>query len=219
MAREALGDNYYRSADDIIGNYVNIDTAIPQGSLFYTGAVVSANELPDAALLEQKEGETLYYLTVNMLSSFSNSILPGRFIDIYMSTRENDKALVGKLLKNVKVLQVKTSDGQNVFENSEESRTPYVIMFSLPESQHLLLRKITAINNYSISAEGSGFSRIEVIPIPTTAYAKDEGEQVEPEIASDYLENYILDLAATIPENENNVDFVPSNSTSKSETE
>ncbi len=219
VPKNALGGDYYGNEAYVIGQYVNIDTTIPKGSLFYRGAIVTADELPDEALLNVKEGETLYYLTVNMLTSYTNSIIPNRYIDIYISTKEDGKALVGKLLKNVKVLQVKTSDGQNVFENSEESRTPYVIMFSLPESQHLLLRKITAINNYSISAEGSGFSRIEVIPIPTTAYAKDEGEQVEPEIASDYLENYILDLAATIPENENNVDFVPSNSTSKSETE
>lgn len=87
------------------------------------------------------EGETLYYLTVNMLTSYTNSILPGNYIDIYLSTKENNKALVGKILENVKILAVKTSDGKNVFENSDESRTPYVIIFALPEEQHLLLRK------------------------------------------------------------------------------
>jgi hypothetical protein len=209
MPKSALGGDYYGNEAYVIGQYVNIDTTIPKGSLFYRGSVVTAEELPDEALLNVKEGETLYYLTVNMLTSYTNSIIPNRYIDIYISTREGDKALVGKLLKNVKVLQVKTADGLNVFENSEESRTPYVIMFSLPESLHLLMRKIDAINNYSISADDSGFARLDVIPIPTTAYAKDEGEDFEPEVASDYLENYILNLAASIPENEKNVDFVP----------
>ena len=211
VPKNALGGDYYGNEAYVIGQYVNIDTTIPKGSLFYRGAIVTADELPDEALLNVKEGETLYYLTVNMLTSYTNSIVPNRYIDIYISTKENDKALVGKLLKNVKVLQVKTSDGLNVFENSEESRTPYVILFALPESQHLLLRKINAINNYSISSEDSGFSRIEVIPIPTTAYAKDEGEQAEPEIASEYLRDYILDLAATIPEDQSNLDFIQNN--------
>lgn len=208
IPRGALGGDYYSSASDIVGKYVNVDTTVPTGSLFYKEAIVPASDLPDEALLNVKEGETLYYLTVNMLTSYTNSILPNRYIDIYISTKENGKALVGKLIKNVKVLQVKTADGQNVFENSEESRTPYVIMFSLPESQHLLLRQITAINNYSIASENSGFSRIEIIPIPTTAYFKDGDEDVKPEIASEYLREMISSLAEEVPDSTDNLDFL-----------
>lgn len=208
IPRGALGGEYYSSANDIVGKYVNVDTTVPTGSLFYKEAIVEATELPDEALLNVKEGETLYYLTVNMLTSYTNSILPNRYIDIYISTKENGKALVGKLIRNVKVLQVKTADGRNVFENSEESRTPYVIMFSLPESQHLLLRQITAINNYSIASENSGFSRIEIIPIPTTAYFKDGDEDVKPEIASEYLREMISALAEEVPDSTDDLDFL-----------
>lgn len=204
----ALGGDYYYNTSDIVGKYVNVDTTVPTGSLFYKEAIVPASDLPDEALLNVKEGETLYYLTVNMLTSYTNSILPNRYIDIYISTKENGKALVGKLIRNVKVLQVKTADGRNVFENSEESRTPYVIMFSLPESQHLLLRQITAINNFSIASENSGFSRIEIIPIPTTAYFKDGDEDVKPEIASEYLKELISSLAEEVPDSTDNLDFL-----------
>ena len=101
-----------------------------------------------------------------MLTSYTNSILPGNYIDIYLSTKETDKALVGKLLENVKILAVKTSEGLNVFEDSTDARTPHVIIFSLPEEYHLLLRKINAINSYSIASAESKFSRIEIIPVP-----------------------------------------------------
>lgn len=194
-----VGVDFYRGDGDIIGQYVNIDTTIPQGSMFYHDAIVTSDELPDEALLSVDEGETLYYLTVNMLTSYTNSIIPNRYIDIYISTKENDKAVVGKLLTNVKVLQVKTSDGKNVFDDSNESRVPYVIMFSLPESQHLLLRRINAINNYSISSGSSSYSRIDVIPVPTTAYFKDGDEEVKPSVASSYLEEMILQLSEEIP--------------------
>ena len=146
------------------------------------------------------DGEKLYYLTVNMLTSFANSILPGRYIDIYISTKEDNKALVGKFLENVKILQVKTADGLNVFDDSEDTRVPYVIMFSLPEEQHLLMRDINAINNYSIASSNSNFSRIEVIPIPTTAYYKDGDQEIQSTVSSQYLKDYILNLAAVIPE-------------------
>lgn len=205
----ALSGDYYSRLEYVIGKYVNYDTTIQEGSLFYSGSIVSKDALPDEALLSVPEGETLYYLTVNMLSSFTNSILPGRYIDIYLSTKEDNKALVGKFLENIKVLQVKTADGQNVFDDSESSRVPYVIMFSLPEEQHLLMRDITAINNYSISSGNSGFARIDVIPIPTTAYFKDGDKEIQSTVSSQYLKDYILNLSAVIPEDVK----VPTNNT------
>ncbi len=200
VPREALKGNYYANVNDIVGRYSNVNTIIPAGSLFYKESVTTKNDLPDSALFDIKEGETLYYLTVNMLTSYTNSILPGNYIDIYISTKENGKALVGKLLKDVKILAVKTSDGKNVFENSDEARIPYVIQFALPEEQHLLLRKINAINNYSIYSESSGFSRIEVIPVPKAYNPSDSSGELTPNVTSQYLEEYILNMAASIPE-------------------
>lgn len=203
----ALSGDYFSRSEYVIGRYVNYDSTIQEGSLFYVGSIVSRDDLPDEALLNVPEGETLYYLTVNMLTSFTNSILPGRYIDIYISTEADNKALVGKLIENVKVLQVKTSDGRNVFDDSEDSRVPYVIMFSLPEDQHLLMRDINAINNYSISSGTSGFSRIDVIPVPTKAYFKDGDKEIQSTVSSQYLKDHILNMAAIIPEDVN----VPTN--------
>ena len=200
MPRSALGNDYYSNKNSIVGMYVNIDTAIPAGSLFYAGAIVRGEDLPDAALLDVPDGETLYYITVNMLTSYTNSILPGRYIDIYLSTKENNLALVGKLFTNVKVLQVKTTDGQNVFDDADTQKVPYAIYFSLPEEDHLLMRKINAINNYSIAQAGSSFARIEVIPVPTTAYFKDDDKEAKVEVSSKYLKDYVLNLAAEIEE-------------------
>lgn len=196
----ALGGDYYSNAGYVIGQYVNVDTTIPEGSLFYRGAIVSKEDLPDEALLDVPDGETLYYLTVNMTTSYTNSILPNRYIDLYISTKDDGKALVGKLFENVRVLQVKTADGKNVFENSEESRVPYVIIFSLPEEYHLLLRKVTAINNYSISASDSGFSRIEISPVPTNKFYHDEDNELKVTVASNRLKEYIENLSNILPE-------------------
>ncbi len=205
----ALSGDYFSRSEYVIGQYVNYDSTIQEGSLFYVGSIVSRDELPDEALLNVPEGETLYYLTVNMLTSFTNSILPGRYIDLYISTEADKKALVGKMLENVKVLQVKTADGRNVFDDSEDSRVPYVIMFSVPEDQHLLLRDINAINNYSISSGSTGFSRIDVIPVPTKAYFKDGDKEIQSTVSSQFLKDYILNMAAIIPEDVT----VPTNTT------
>lgn len=197
---EALQGKYYKNKGEILGKYTNVNTIIPSGSLFYKEALVKKAELPDASLYDVQEGHTLYYLTVNMLTSYTNSILPGNYIDIYLSTKETDKALVGKLLENVKILAVKTSEGLNVFEDSTDARTPYVIIFSLPEEYHLLLRKINAINSYSIASAESKFSRIEIIPVPTTTNFGNTDEEIEINVSSQYLKEYVENMASTIPE-------------------
>ena len=200
VPRGALNSEYYNNKNQILGKYTKINAIIPAGSMFYTELITDKEELPDSALYDVPKGETLYYLTVNMLTSYTNSILPNNYVDIYMSTRDNGKALVGKLLKNVKILAVKTSDGKNVFEGGDATRIPYVIIFSLPEEQHLLLRKITAINNFSIANEDGGFARIDITPVPTNININNRTDEIVSEVSSEYLSTYVLNMAAELPE-------------------
>ena len=194
----ALSSAYYGSSGDVIGTYVNYDTTIPEGSMFYVGSVIDRADLPDEALMNVPDGEILYYFPVNLMTTFTNSILPGRYIDIYVSTSKDDKALVGKLLENVKVLQVKTADGRNVFEDSEDARVPSIIMFSLPEDQHLMMRGIETINNFSISPEGAGFATIELFPVPTKAFFKDGDKAIQSTVSSQYLQDYIKSMIIAV---------------------
>ena len=88
--------------------------------------LITKDELPDSALMDVAEGEVLYNFPVTMNTSYQNSIMPGSKVDIYMKALNDDRVLmVGKLLENVNVLAVKTSDGLNVFENTSERRTPW----------------------------------------------------------------------------------------------
>ena len=223
VPRAALTGSYYDNKAYVIGRYTNVNTVVPKGSLFYTEALVTKSELPDSALYDIPDNETLYYLTVNMLTSYTNSIVPGNYIDIYISTEQNNKALVGKLLKNVKVLAVKTSDGKNVFENSEELRVPTVVIFSLPEDQHLMLRNIDAINTYAISASNSTYSRIQIIPVPTNANFEGSEEQIVSTVTSEQLKKYIAGMVTNVKQDEdkpnNNGENLDNNAGSETEEE
>jgi len=202
IPRAALTGSYYDKAENVIGKYTKVNTIVPKGSLFYIEALDNKSELPDAVLYDIPDNETLYYLTVNMLTSYTNSIVPGNYIDIYISTEQNNKALVGKIIRNVRVLAVKTSDGKNVFENSEELRVPTVVIFSLPEEQHLMLRNIDAINTYAISASNSTYSRIQIIPVPTNANFENSDEQIVSTVTSRQLKEYISNMAIIAKQDE-----------------
>ena len=187
VASEALkkmGTNVITKKSDLVDYYTNINTMIPEGSLFYHKAVVKKDELPDSSVYDVKKGEVLYYLTVNISTSYVNAIVPGGYIDLYVRDKDLDgKARVGKFIKNIKVLAVKTDNGLNVFENSDEIRNPRYIIFAVTEEQH----------NYLVTAEELG---ITVFPVPTSVSEKEvAADKTEKVITSDQIMYYIDEMS------------------------
>lgn len=205
VARSAVKETVIVDPSKIIGMYSNINTMIPEGSMFYTAAVTTKEQLPDSALFDVPEGETLYYLPVNMSTSYYNLIMPGNYIDIYIQTTSGEvdekgnitsgnKAMVGKFLSDIKILAVKASDGTNVFESTEQKLTPATIIFSLPEEQHLLLRKASYIGNIS------GYEDIQIIPLPKVTKGSNENDtKITTTISSSYIKDFIEQRSIYIP--------------------
>ena len=202
IAKAAISDNVITDPGKLIDYYSAASTIIPKGSMFYKETIVKKEELPDAALYDMPLDETLYYLPVNITTSYSNSILPKNYIDIYVQTITTDedgntKVMVGKLISNVLVRAVKTSNGLNVFENSEEARIPATIIFSVKEDIHLLLRKAASIGNLSSEY------KIDIIPVPnTTGFDPDMDEAVVTKVSNEYLKEFIEEKSIYIPEDE-----------------
>ncbi len=175
-----LVGSYYTSSDDLIGKFSNYNTIIAEGSLFYRDLVVDASKLPDSAFLEIADGETPVSYKVDMDSTYANSMMPNDFINIYFKAKDdNNTIMFGKFISNVKVLDVKDSEGRHVFENSEEARTPAYMLFALPEEMHLLFRK-------AIYLEES--YDVELILVPNTQELSDADAVY---VSSDDIKNFI----------------------------
>ena len=183
------------NSQSIIGKYSNYNTMIPAGSMFFSDTLITKDDLPDSALMDVAEGEVLYNFPVNMNTSYQNSIMPGSKIDIYMKAMNDDNVLmVGKLLENVNVLAVKTSDGLNVFENSSERRTPAYIFFGVSPEIHILLRKASYLTNFSVV----------LFPVPHgTTYTSDTNEAF---VSTDELKEFINAHTVTLVENTTNTE-------------
>lgn len=191
IAPIVLQDNVIRSSSEIINKYSAPSTVIPEGSLFYKGVVVSESELPDSAFVKLEEGQVPYNFPVTMDSTYGNSIYPNNYIDIYMKAyNESGTLMVGKLFENIKVLAVKDSSGQNVFENSEETRTPAYLIFGLNNENNILLRKASYMSNFSV----------ELFPVPHgTNVSTEAGETY---VSSQTLKDFIN--ANTVPNDDIN---------------
>ena len=130
-----VGD-YYKTKDQIVGKYSNYNTMITQGSLFYKGLLTDEKYLPDSYLKNVPSGYTVINYPVNMSTTYANSIMPGNYINIYFKAvlpkeenteADEDQIIFGKFLSSIEVLSVKDSQGQHVFENSEERRSKKVL--------------------------------------------------------------------------------------------
>lgn len=172
------GDVLYDRAS-VIDKYSNADTTIPEGSLFYKRTVVEKDDLPANVILDYPSGYVLYNLPVTTESSYGNSIYPGNYIDIYLKVEtllegdqapsRDDKVMLGKLLSNVKIIAVRDQDGLPVFENPDETRTPAMVIFALPEEYYILLKKAEYLRTYDS----------KLLPVPTNESMKAEPGELE----------------------------------------
>ena len=198
-----LVGSYYKSAEDLVGKYSNYNTIIAEGSLFYSDLVVDSSVLPDSAFLDIEENYTPINYRVNMDSTYANSMMPDDYINIYFKAKDdNDTIMFGKFISNVKILDVKDSSGQHVFENTEETRTPAYMLFALPEDMHLLFRKAVYLE--------SAYD-VELILVPNTQELTREDTVF---VSSEDIQKFINDKTKMV-----SVDEILSSTTDKVTTD
>ena len=163
----------------------------------------TAQNLPDSAFTEVKDGERPYALSVTTASTYGNSIFPGNKIDVFMkATDENGQIMVGRLLAQVEVLAVKDSNGNNVFEDSSENRTPSTLLFGVPEDVFVLLKKSEYLKS----------TGVELFPVPYGGTIPIEGDlTVDRQELVDYIESHTVTFSDTIDTNNGNNSTVTQN--------
>lgn len=182
-----LTGEYYKSFNDIEGKYSNYNSIIPAGSLFYTAQVVKKDELPDSVLYDVEKDNTISYVKTDVEKSYGNIIMPSNYIDVYVKmTNGNGDIVYSKYMENLKVLSVKTSDGQDVFDNTESVRTPSYIYFAMPEAEYLTFTML----KYLQEEKEEAF--IDIVLVPNgTEYEDTPSVKVSGKYITDYIMNNI----------------------------
>ena len=182
VAASMITKNVITDPKKIENMYVNYNTFIPEGSMFYENAVVDWKSMPDSTWSEINNENTIVSIAVNAKTTFGNSIYPGDTIDLYYQNRDSSGNLfIGKLIEGIKVLAVKDSNGEHIFKKSSQQTDAAALIFSVPEDLHLLLRKAGYLSGG------------EIIPVPRNASYSEEEEHAA--VASEYIRNFINDRA------------------------
>ena len=190
IAANAVSDDVIQNQNSIIGKYSNVNSVIPEGSMFYSALLTTAEELPDSSFVKVAKDEVPYNFPVTMDSTYGNSIYPGNLIDIYMKAENADgQVMVGRLVENIEVLAVKDSSGKHVFENTSEERIPAFLIFGVKDEINILLRKASYMTNFSV----------ELFPVPHGGQV-DIDEDTETQVSTQYLKDFINANTVLIPE-------------------
>ena len=188
--------NVVLKESQIVGKYTAINATIPEGSMFYSDILVEKEELPGTWLDKLKTDpetgavEVPYYISVNMVTTYGNSIQPDSYVDFYMKAKSEDGTLMfGKLLENIQILAVKDSSGHDVFSSVSNNSTPAYLFFGLEDELHLLLRKAFYLSNIGI----------EIVVVPHGGTMTVPGGV---EVSSLYLRDFIDAYSFSIPTND-----------------
>ena len=167
------------STSQVIGKYVSYDTKIPEGGLFYSSQLMTAEQKPNYITENIEKCYTIYSLSVDMHSTFGNAIMPDDYIDLYVSAVSDDgKVILAKLIESIKVRDVRDSQGKSVFSSQSTSNTPSELIFAVPNSMFSLLKRADSVRSNSI----------KIFPVPRNK------EYTENASATQVASQQIIDL-------------------------
>ena len=148
VAKSMIDEGVIRLSSAIVGKYTALNVTVPKGSPFYSELIVKGEDLPGNWIeqLDYKKEELGYYMSVNVETTLGNSVVPGSYIDIYMTAQdETGTMMFGKLIDNIKVLVVHDGSGKNVFKVGSAS-TPSKLGFGVGKDMYVLLKKAEYLN-------------------------------------------------------------------------
>lgn len=169
----SIPPNAIKNKKEIIGKFTSQGYGLSPNSHFFEDVLVEKEQLPDAALLKLNEGEAALPLIVDLESSLANSIIPESKVDMYFSsskqTEEGSKVINGTFLENVRVLSVKDSAADNVFDDEatskKEKTLTKIYIFAVPEEYVDLVEKSKKIGEVSPVATSRTYNKDAVVEL------------------------------------------------------
>ena len=163
VAQAAKPKDAILSKGAIVGKYTGVGVTVPKGSMFYKEFIVDKSQLPGNWLkklgpqsVNSLELQRPYSFSVNVASTFGNSIQPGDYVDFYLKAYDNNKLIIyGRIFDNVEVLSVTDSSGKDVFRSQNAIGTPAYLNFGFDNETYRIFKYV----EYS-----SGDLKLEVVP-------------------------------------------------------
>ncbi len=180
-------------SSQLIGYYINNDTSVTEGAMFYDSQVVTKDELTTRDIEKAPEGYKIYWMDVDLSTTYANSIYPGDKIDLWLKTDMDSMYIYEEFITSIEVIAVRDASGYDVFGDATTSRTPAVLVFAVKDEMYDYLSYINYLSN------------TKLYPVPRNKAYTDAA--AEPEIVNDlliqYIDSQVLQLNSTNTTNTN----------------
>ncbi len=207
IPRKALPQEspYASSIDEVAGKWTVDGYGISAKGFINTKKVVDIEKLPDAGLLELKEGEYAFPILVDLETSHGNAIRPDSYVDLYFSTKiqftsipleiwqenglklgtisiEDEPLFFGKIASKVRVVDVKDNRSNNVFTTDEYTEAADGATAKSSTKKTTARLYTIAVDLETLEYLNKAKLKGEVIPIAHgESYAKSDKEEVQKE--------------------------------------
>lgn len=210
VAGSMIGEGVVRNSSQIVGMYTNLNVTIPEGSMFYSSWLVTADNLPGNWIeqLDYEKGELGYYMNTDVVKTLGNSVLPNTYVDIYMKAPdENGTIMFGKLLSNVKIMVVHDGSGKNIFADASNIGTPSYLGFAVSQDLYTLLKKSETLTDIElvIAPRGETVPKKDYI-IVRSATLRDYIDSKTITVEEDEIEEEVQEDTETTEDTENTTD-------------
>lgn len=147
---------------DIVGKYVDLQSKIAMGSLFYEDMIKAADQIEELPALLLKEGQLAFPLASDLIKSSGTSLSINQKVDVYVTytNTKTKETTVGCLLKNVRIIGLKDRSGLSLQEEKAQ-RIPAVIVLAVQEEYVDLLKKASKIATIDVFAPHVDYTKEE----------------------------------------------------------
>ncbi|MBP3891776.1 MAG: Flp pilus assembly protein CpaB [Solobacterium sp.] len=123
-----LFDHAYRTQEDIVGKYTEIQGMIPAGSIFYKSMLFAEEAIPDLPSAQLREGQSAYTLSVDM-EKLGGPIVAGQRVDIYLAIDRKEEAPISDcLFENVRIVSIKDHKGLDLADENSTGVPSFVVL-------------------------------------------------------------------------------------------
>lgn len=171
---------------------VKVGTSIPEGAFFYAEQVVECNSISSNVFDNMPDGYRPVSMSVDLKSTYGNSMYPNNYIDIYIKTEYDGKLVYGEFITKLPILDVRDSNGNSLYYGTSSSGSPSILLFAVPNYD------TDGTNLYLLLSKATLLSSIELVPVPgNKSYTSEVGET---SVSSEWLKQLIISQTASIPD-------------------
>lgn len=146
-------NNVWLKKDEIVGKYVDLQSKLVPGMLFYKHLLIDESAVQDLPMLLLKPNQSAFAYATDLYKSLGNSLEINQKVDLYFTYYDKSvkKTYVDCLVNRVRIIGIKDRNGLDIHDVEAKS-IPSVILLAIDSGYIDLVKKASKLGTIDLSA-------------------------------------------------------------------